>query len=195
MLESAIAYLRPDLTGEPGEADVILGGEDEPILRPLGNGMLVAYLVDEGNHFAWVQQKHLTAEGVTPIALHEQGVLNLARKASEILRVTDQGKFFACFLDGNFEASLLLLDDLWDRHLSELVPNGFIAGVPARDILMFCDVQSESGIREISERTERVWPNGDHLLRREPYVRGNRGWHRYDAQQALAADARKPSRG
>ena len=191
MLEAVIACLRPDLTGEPGKADFVLGGEDEPILRPLGNGMLVAYLVDEGDHYVWVQQKHLTAEGVTPIALHQQGVLNLARKASDMLRVTDQGKFFACFLDGDFEASLLLLDDLWDEHLSELVPNGFIAGVPARDILMFCDVQSESGMKEIGERIERVWPNGNHLLRRELYVRGNRTWHRYDAQQALAGDAPK----
>lgn len=132
----------------------------------------------KGDHFLWVQEKHLSTEGGTLAALHEQGLLNLARKASDTLRVTDQGQFFACFLDGNFEASLLLLDDLWDEHLSELVPNGVIAGVPARDILMFCDVQSEAGRREIKERAERVWSNGDHLLRREPYVRRNRAWHR-----------------
>lgn len=180
MLEAAIAYLRPDLTDEPGEADVTLSGEDEPVLRKLGNGMLVAYLVDEGKQFAWVQQRHLIAEGVTAIALHEQGVLNLARIAHEKLRVMNQGKFFACLLDGHFEASLLLLDDLWDDHLAELVPNGFVAGVPARDILMFCDVQSESGKNEIIHRTARIWPNGDHLLRRELYVRGNKAWQRYD---------------
>ena len=178
MLESAIAYLRPDLTGEPGEADVVLGGEDEPVLLPLGNGMLVAYLVDEGDRYMWVQQRHLAAEGVTPTALHEQGVLNLARRANDRLRVMHQGEFFVCLLGGDFEASLLLLDDLWDEHLAELVPNGFVAGVPARDVLMFCDVQSESGIKEISERIERVWATGDHLLRRELYVRGNRTWRR-----------------
>jgi Protein of unknown function (DUF1444) len=187
MLESAIAYLRPDLTGE-ASAEVVLSGDDEPILRPLGNGMLVAYLVDEGNHYRWVQQRHLAAEGITPEALHERSILNLSRKASNALRVTDQGGFFACFLDGDFEASLLLLDDLWDRDLCELVPNGFVAGVPARDILMFCDATSESGIREVSARIERVWPNGDHLLRRELYIRSNRAWHQRLGQQAVAAD-------
>lgn len=177
MLEKAIAYLRPDLTDELGEADVTLSGDDEPILRPLGNGLVVAYLVDEGDRFVWVQQRHVTAEGVTQVELHQQSLLNLDRKANEMLSVTDLGSFFACVLDGNFEASLLLLDNLWDKQLSELVPNGFIAGVPARDILMFCDSNSEPGMKEISERIERVWPEGDHLLRRELYVRDNRSWH------------------
>lgn len=117
MLESAIAYLRPDLSNEPGEADVVLRGNDEPVLRPLGNGLLVAYLVDQGDHFTWVQRRHLVAEGVMPAQLHDQALSNLGAKATEMLRVTDQGEFFACFLDGNFEASLLLLDELWDKYI------------------------------------------------------------------------------
>ena len=191
MLESAIAYLRPDLSDEPGEADFILGGNDEPILRPLGNGMLVAYLVDQGDHFMWVQRKHLVAEGVMPAALHDQAVANLGAKAREMLRVTDQGEFFACFLDGNFEASLLLLSDLWDTHLHELTPHGVVVGVPARDILMFCDAQSESGMQEIARRVDRVWPDGDHLLRRELYIRGNQAWQKYGAQQSVQPDRRE----
>lgn len=189
MLESAIAYLRPDLTGEDGKADVVLSGEDEPILHQLGNGMLVAYLVDQGDHYLWVQQKHLLAETVTAKELHEQGVLNLARKASGALQVTDQGDFFACFLDGDFEASLLLVDDLWENHLAELVSNSFIVGVPARDILMFCDSESERGIAEIGNRIERVWPNGDHLLRRELYRRNQKNWQRYLPNKLLHATA------
>lgn len=51
MLERAIAYLRPDLTDEPGVPDVILAEEHAPVLRPLGNGMLVAYLIDERRPF------------------------------------------------------------------------------------------------------------------------------------------------
>ena len=191
MLESAIAYLRPDLSDEAGEADVVLGGNDEPILKPLGNGMLVAYLVDQGDHFTWVQRKHLVAEGVMPAALHDQALLNLSSRASEMLRVTDQGEFFACFLDGNFEASLLLLNDLWDTHLRELTPHGVVVGVPARDILMFCDAHSESGVQEMMRRVDRVWPNGDHLLRRELYIRDNEVWKRFGAQQAVQPDRRE----
>jgi hypothetical protein len=191
MLESAIAYLRPDLSDEPGKADVVLGGNDEPVLKPLGNGMLVAYLADEGDHFTWVQRKHLMAEGVMPAQLHTQALSNLGAKASEMLRVTNQGEFFACFLDGNFEASLLLLDDLWDEHLRELIPNGVVAGVPARDILMFCDVRSELGLQEIAHRVDKVWPNGDHLLRRELYIRNNHAWLKHNAQQSVQPDRRE----
>jgi hypothetical protein len=191
MLESAIAYLRPDLSDEPSEADVVLGGNDEPVLKRLGNGMLVAYLVDQGDHFTWVQRRHLVAEDVVSAQLHGQALMNLGAKASEMLRVTDQGEFFACFLDGNFEASLLLLDDLWDKHLRELTPNGVVVGVPARDILMFCDAKSELGMQEIAGRVDRVWPNGDHLLRRELYMRGDQAWHRHSAQQSVQPDRRE----
>lgn len=69
-------------------------------------------------------------------------------------------------------------------YLRELTPNGVVVGVPARDILMFCDAQSGAGVQEIAGRIDRVWPDGDHLLRRELYIRGNQAWQRHSAQQS-----------
>ena len=37
------------------------------------------------------------------------------------------GEAFAIVFGGNFEASLILVEALWDEHLNHLVPNGFIS--------------------------------------------------------------------
>jgi hypothetical protein len=42
---------------------------------------------------------------------------------------------FALFLDGNVEASLLLVDSLWDESLAKYAPNACVAAVPSHHVL------------------------------------------------------------
>ena len=39
-------------------------------MRDLGNGLLVAYLVDEGSTYGYVQYRDLQSSGVTEAELH-----------------------------------------------------------------------------------------------------------------------------
>jgi hypothetical protein len=90
------------------------------------------------------------------------------------------GNIFALFLDGNFEASLLLLDDLWDQALSGYAPNGFVIAVPARDVLAFCDQASEEGVGELREVAARLFPGGDHLISPQLFSREGDRWVPFD---------------
>jgi hypothetical protein len=85
------------------------------------------------------------------------------------------GPIYAVFLDGNFEASLLLLDDLWDKELSKFVEGHFTAALPARDVLAFSDSASVDGIIELKKIVARV-VNGDHLLSSSLYHRDGHKW-------------------
>ena len=76
----------------------------------------------------------MEAAGLDAEALHATGMENLVRLASERTRLQPHGHIFALFLDGNFEASLLLLDDLWERALAGYIQGGFVVAVPARDV-------------------------------------------------------------
>jgi hypothetical protein len=73
---------------------------------------------------------------------------------------------------GNFESSLLLMDDVWSQ-LEKEMPNGTVAAVPARDVVAFCDLKSEEGISALKNVIARAEAeNVDHpitksLLRRE----------------------------
>jgi hypothetical protein len=113
----------------------------------------------------------------------KRNVGNLARMARDRATLRPHGNIFALFLDGNFEASLLLLDDLWDEASAHYAPNGFVVAVPARDMLAFCDLGSEQGIRELREVLGRVFPYGDHLISRLLYRREARRWVPFSAQR------------
>src|SRR5262249_39299449 len=155
----AMPCIKPDLTGEPGPA-LALGHDDSPVLRPLGNGLLVAHVVDSGQSFEYVQTRHLAQAGITAEPLHATAMNNLLVFMGERTRMQPHGNIFAMFLDGNFEASLLLVDPLWDQALAGCVKAGFVIAVPARDVLAFADAESEAGIAELRMLVSRLFPNG-----------------------------------
>jgi uncharacterized protein YtpQ (UPF0354 family) len=174
----AVASLKRALPVD-GEPDITLSHPDSPVLTNLQNGLLVAYLVDQEERFQYVQYRHLAAAGMTEAELERLGIANLAallgQKGAD---VRPYQNIFAVFFDGNFEASLILLNDLWNEELVHFVPNGFVAAIPCRDILAFCDEENASGILELRQLIQRV-ENGDHPISSILYRRHGSVWTPY----------------
>lgn len=170
-----LPYIKASDVGDNGSF-VALGPEDSPVIRDLANGLLVLYVVDAGTTFEFVQNRHLSAAGMDHETLHAAAVANFEDFITEQTRVQAYGGTFALFLEGNFEASLLLVDWLWDESLAKYAPNGFVAAVPARDVLAFTDAGSASGVEELREMVSRVYPGGDHLIAPELYRRQAGRW-------------------
>ena len=82
-------------------------------------------------------------------------------------------------MGGNFEASLLLVDELCDETYCHVVENDFVAVIPQRDILAFCDSESDVGEAQLIETIARIWPSEDHLLSDKLYRRVDRQWEVY----------------
>jgi hypothetical protein len=91
------------------------------------------------------------------------------------IRVAVHGNIYAVLLDDNFEASLILVNSLSEKGLAYLAPNEFVAAIPARDILAFCDADSVEGLAELRDLIARI-KNGDHMLRPELFRRSQDGW-------------------
>ncbi|MHB1528023.1 MAG: DUF1444 family protein [Acidiferrobacteraceae bacterium] len=147
-------------------------------MHNLGNGLVVAYVVDKGQSFAYVQNSHLTEAVLDPVQLHEYGLGNLRQLAKDKLKVQKYGPVYAAFLDGNFEASLILLDGLWSHGLADLVRGDFVVAIPARDILAFCDISSSEGLAELRKVVARV-ADSDHSLSPSLYRRRDSEWVPY----------------
>jgi len=175
----AMPYIKPDLSGDESQA-VELGHDDSPVLRNLGNGLLVAYVTDAGQSFEFVQNRHLSKAKITEDELHGTAMNNLLEFIGERTRMQQHGDIFAMFLDGNFEASLLLVDPLWDESLIGCVPNGFVVAVPARDVLAFTDAESTTGIAELRGVVGKLFPSGDHLISSDLYKREAGRWLRLE---------------
>jgi uncharacterized protein YtpQ (UPF0354 family) len=145
---------------------------ESPILTDLGNGLLVGYLVERETHFQYVQQRHLADGNWTEIALHRTGLSNLAALLRDTgAKVQPCGAVQAVFFNGTFEASLLLVDAFWNDHLAPFAPNGFIAAIPSRDVLAFCDAKSKAGVAELRQIVQRVQEGGDRPLTSALYRR------------------------
>ena len=177
-IKSAIAYVKPDISDEPEGADITLDISDSPVLRDMNNGLYELYLVDMDSHFEYVQGRHLEDSQISAEKLHEIGIYNLHMRTKDCLRVEKSSELYAVFADTNCEASLILIDNLWDQGFAKLVDNEFIACIPSRDVLAFCDSENEQGVEELKAVVERVWENGDHLISESLYKRSNGKWEK-----------------
>jgi uncharacterized protein YtpQ (UPF0354 family) len=161
------------------EPSITLSHRDSPVLTNLNNGLLVSYLVDQTDHFQYVQRRHLTAAGLTEAELHQRGIANLSTLFNQQgANVHQYGNIFVVVFGGNFEASLILVDELWNKALAHLAPNGFIAAVPFRDILAFCDAENASGVLKLRQLIQQV-ENGDHPISPVLYRRHASIWKPY----------------
>jgi uncharacterized protein YtpQ (UPF0354 family) len=172
---AAMAYLKPLVTADESDEVSVVEGDDAPVLLDLKNGLCVAYLLDEGDRFVYVDQGDLSAAGLSQSELHGLALENLREFSRSKLRVEVHGDVYAVLLDGNFEASLILVAELWERGVAKLLPNGCVAALPARDVLAFCDSESSAGLEELRQVVRRVYPSGDHLLSERLYQRAADG--------------------
>lgn len=166
-LSRAVAYLKS--AAEGGQAGIALPEGQQPVLRPVGSGLVVAYVVDEPQGLVYVQNRHLAEGGMDGAELHRSAMQNLENLCSQHLRVQQHGPIYAVFAEGNFEASLFLLKSLWERDFADLVGEGYMVAVPARDIMAFCDMNSEEGVATLKEMVERVHVEGDHLISKHTF--------------------------
>jgi hypothetical protein len=177
---NAIAYVKKN---DQKERDFLfkLGLKNEPVITDLGNGLLVSFLVERSGKFEYLQNRQILSEGITKEKILEIGLLNLKKIATKNFRIKPMKSIFAVFVDGNFEASLILIPELWEKILKSHINNKFVVAIPTRDMLVFCDSESEEGIRELNALCKRVKNDGDRLLSDILYIRENNSWVEYKA--------------
>jgi 1-acyl-sn-glycerol-3-phosphate acyltransferase len=172
---SALAHLKFDFPDDQGPAHV-LAEADSPVLRDIGHRLRVVYLVDEGDHFTYVLNRHLAAAGLTEHELHQQALLNLRSFAEQHVEVRPHDDMYAVLAGGGHEASMLLLDEFWSSWYGHLAPNGFVVAFPARDMLAFGDSASPEALADLRALCLRVQGRADHPLSPELYRRTGTAW-------------------
>jgi len=172
----AIAYMKgsPPKDGQPL---VNLSPKDDPVVRPYLQDLHICYLADEGQSYRYIQNRHLEEDGISVDELHQIGLRNLSHLVAQRNAIVQRnGQVFAFLMGGDFEASALLLDSLWDYQFREFVAGDYATVIPARDVLAFCDASSQLGIDGLRAMINRLWPTGDHLISNNIYVRRSSKW-------------------
>jgi hypothetical protein len=152
----------------------------EILTRDLENGLFVAYLISEKDALRYVTPLDLSRAGMTPTELHNHAVQNLVisahQKPPDVIRMKKGA--FSVLWAGWQEATLILIDQIWNDGAWGLTPGGTIAALPRQDMLAFCDAQSSSGIAELREITSEAF-HGDRSLTTTFFHRQQARWRPY----------------
>ncbi|SDJ60346.1 DUF1444 family protein [Microbulbifer yueqingensis] len=174
-IKKAIAYFKQIIPGE-GPLIVDIPDDDQPFCLPFSEDISIFFLIDNGDNYTLVQNRDLERQNISPAQLFEIGINNLDNIRENEIEVSKHNETLIFSGNGNLEASLLLIPELWDIGLESFCPNGYVAAIPARDVLAVCDRNDSESISELREIIERVWPGGDHLLSKTLFVRENGRW-------------------
>jgi uncharacterized protein YtpQ (UPF0354 family) len=171
--DNAIAYLKKVYRDSGTSTEVVIPAEAAPVFKDYSQDFWICYVVDRGNAFEYVQESHLKQDGIDRDKLHRIGLGNLLKWAiSHKLRVQPYGSIFAVLMGGNFEASLILIDKLWEDPFKKFVSGEYAAAMPARDILSFCDSSSPAGVDGLKQLIARTAAaKTDHPISDKIYVR------------------------
>jgi uncharacterized protein YtpQ (UPF0354 family) len=156
--------------------------ENEPIIRVSKGVFGVMYVIDEGEHFSFVTAGELKDADIDLDELHRIGLSNLTAIANSNragLSLRPHGNIYALLMGGNFEASLVLIDEVWEDSFKQYAPSAPVVAVPARDMCAFCDSTSKAGIAELRQLVDRVTESGDHLLTEKLFVRKGNRWEEF----------------
>jgi uncharacterized protein YtpQ (UPF0354 family) len=166
--DKALPYLKPILRGDIDEDLPSISEEDSLVDIEFNEDLIITFLTHDAETelFKYIQSRDLKLEQLSIESLLDIGISNLYSLAeSNGLRMHEiDDDCFALLLDGNFEAALVLLDDLWNNTLEQYAPDGYAVAIPARDIIAFCNLSSNIGVEKLKSVLSNVWENGDYLL-------------------------------
>jgi len=178
-LSRALPYFSPSQSAEDTAPLHAYGSLDGPIVRTFSNTLIITYMIDEApGALVFVRERDVERSPLQRDELHRRAVENLrAYAARRKLRfdAPNKGAVHVARLDGQHDASLLLLDELWDPPTRITDPDGeLLVAVPSRGTLMFTGSQARGGLPEMRATLTRA------ALSPEVFVRRNGAWETFD---------------
>jgi len=162
-------------TGDPTGSEVALSEDDSPIIRPLVVDLVVMYALDLPDRFQFISHRDLRNTGLTAEALHELALRNLPSRLPK-LEIHGEPPRCMAIAGGNFEATLLLHDPLWDQ-LAEVMPGDLMAVAPARDLLFISGSGWPEAASFLGEVASKDLPDKKYSLSRCVLIRRDGKWH------------------
>lgn len=126
---------------------------DEPprenVYEDLNDDLVVVYAIDTPHNIAYLNSDELEELRVERGELRALAVRNL-RGLLPGINVHRGDLVNMVAADGNYEASLLLFPDLWEREREKLHGDP-VAAVPARDLLLFADSANIDAVAQLRQ--------------------------------------------
>ena len=136
------------------------GAEQEHLSESFNDELIIVYAQDDPSRMRYLTTKEEI--GVDRQELRALAVANLLRILPKIEMQSD-GDVSLITAGGDYEPSLLLIDDIWSS--GQIKVNGdVVVAVPARDVLLVTGSRDRSGLKRIRELAAKFAAQGPHRL-------------------------------
>jgi uncharacterized protein YtpQ (UPF0354 family) len=145
------------------------------IIKNICDDLNCLYVYDTETGLEIIQASELTKLNISKEELHEIAMANFRQLISKRLKVQNNGEYFWFILDGNLEAGLVLVDEIWDQVEGNLKEDIVIC-VPSRDIIVATGKSNSKVIADFTEKAKQILNGGDHPLSKNWFIRENKTW-------------------
>ncbi len=157
------------------QAELKLSFDQSPASNAFAADMLIMYAINRPNHYEYVSNEVASATGLDAESLHRTAVKNFPSHLGEV-QLHDCGDgLYGLSAGGDFEASLLLLDDLW-LQLETHLPGEPLAAAPSRDLLFVIGSDRPNSLALISEKARIELPDKRYAISQSVLVRRAGKW-------------------
>lgn len=167
--------------GPPLRADAqgrLLALPQQPVTRRFVGGLSVVCAAEAAGQLRPIRHDQAAAWGVPPQAVFDTALGNLQARAGQTLRRAEADGYTLLQLDGRLEASLMLLDALWDQELAARTPSGALVAVPRPGLLAFSDIAAPGALQALRAFVAREAAEGALALSGDLFYRRDRKWER-----------------
>ncbi|HEY1137989.1 MAG TPA: DUF1444 family protein [Xanthomonadaceae bacterium] len=148
--------------------------QEDHVHEDLNDELVVVYAIDTPSNIAYLNPDELDTLGVKREDLRALAVRNL-RGLLPGIDVQRGEKLSMVTADGNYEASLLLFADLWERE-SARMRGAPVAAVPARDLLLFADSADADAVAQLRQAAVQARAEATYGLTDRIFVRNESSW-------------------
>lgn len=153
------------------------GAKDfEPLFERLNDELIIMFVFDSPKSMSLASHDDIDSLGIQVEELRDIAINNLRSKLPDITRQGSQSLFMLA-AGGSYEASLLLLDEIWNPDNFGL-KGEIVVFLPARDVLLVTSSESMQGIQQAKQIVDsNEW---SYFISGDAFIRKNENWVKSD---------------
>lgn len=147
----------------------------------LVDGLTIIYAEDTPNNIRYIEKQSIVELGIDISAIRALAINNLLARLPDISVEGGDG-LYMIIADGTYEASLLLVDEIWTTD--NFAVNGeIVVALPARDVLLVSGTDNTQQLDKLIAISAQVYSESPYYLTQQLYVRRNDRWALFDADR------------
>lgn len=139
-----------------------LGEGTNVLIEHLAADLWIVYAVDRDTNITTLSEKEMVALELSREDLRNLATENL-RNILPPVECHGEGPWFLLVAGGDYVASLLLLDSVWEFATNQ-VKGDVVAVAPTRDVVLFTCANSIEGLAAIRQRATELVSTSDHIV-------------------------------